>query len=132
MIDISIGSTARLGKSKTSTLWEVIKVEAGTGMVSLSKLGGDGYVNKYAHVDELRDVGERLLEVTLADCLALQTSVQNWGRTITDRARFFSNSGEVHDTVAKVADTSKRWHQAVQDYEAGVAQHYPHIVKKEK
>jgi len=132
MTDIRIGSTARLGKSKTSTLWEVIKVDTGTGMVSLSKLGGDGYVNKYAHIDELRNVGPRLLEVTLADCLALQTSVQNWGRTITDRARFFANSGEVHDSVAKVADTTERWHHAVQDYEAGVAQHYPHLITKEK
>lgn len=127
---IEVGMTCRLGKSKTAVLWEVIKVERKDEHVQLSKLGGDGYVNKHAKIADLKDIGERLLGVTLADCLDLQNRARKLGHSINDTARFFDNSDKVRTLTAQLTDTAERFHQAVAAYEAGVATHYPHLTKE--
>lgn len=130
MTTIEPGMTCRLGKAKTSVQWEVLKLGMTPGHVNLSKLGGNGYVNKTARIEDLKDLQPRLLKVTLAHCLDLQDSIRKLGHSINDTARFFDNSDKVRTLTAQLTDTAERFHQAVAAYEAGVATHYPHLTKE--
>ena len=128
---INLGDTCRLGKSKNGVLWTVIGKPDAEGMVSLSKLGGDGYVNKTAHVDDMRDVQPNQLETMLWEVLAYQEQVRGYSETIKDRARFFKGKDEVARLASLLLDSSSRLQDSVNSYHAGVIENYPEIAKKE-
>lgn len=130
MSTIEVGMTCRLGKSKTAVLWEVVKAESENGDVQLSKLGGDGYVNKWARVEALVDVQPRLLPVTLASVLEWQKKVRALGASLNDTGRFFDNSAKCVGLASKISAHTEAFRKAVAGYQAGVAEHYPHLTKE--
>ncbi|MGV2855373.1 hypothetical protein ACNPON_17485 [Glutamicibacter sp. AGC13] len=131
MNTIEPGMTCRLGKAKTAVQWEVIDFKPQSLTVQLSKLGGDGYVNKWSTVQELIDLQPRLLPVTLASVLAWQEKVRNLGASLSDTGRFFANSGKCVDLASKINAHTEGFHKAVAGDKAGIQEHYPHLIQKE-
>lgn len=131
MINIEVGMTCRLGKSKTAVQWEVIDFNVQSLTVQLSKLGGDGYVNKWSNPEDLIDLQPRLLPVTLASVLARQEKVRALGASLNDAGRFFANSVKCVALASHISAHTEAFHKAVAGYEAGIQEHYPHLTMKE-
>lgn len=131
MTIIEPGMTCRLGKSKTSVQWEVIKYDAKSLTVQLSKLGGDGYVNKWAKTEELKDLQPRLLPVTLASVLEWQATLRTLSASLADAGRFFTNTEKCLALASKIKANAEAFQKAVAGYNAGIQEHYPHLIKKE-
>ncbi|WP_417372983.1 hypothetical protein [Glutamicibacter protophormiae] len=130
MEEIEIGMTCRLGKSKTSVEWEVVAVLPDMERVHVSKLGGDGYVNKSVAPADMRDVQPRKLPVCLAHVLDWQTKVRNLAATVQDRARFFDSVAEVSTLSRQAANAADAFEKSAAGYYKGIAAHYPHLVKE--
>lgn len=131
MTTIEVGMTCRLGKSKTAVQWEVIGYAEAPNRVSLSKLGGDGYVNKTVNGEALLDLRPRLLEVALADVLEWQGKVRLAAQNLSDRSRFFSAAEECEAAGRKLAVYTEAFRKSVAGYQAGIIEHYPHVAPKE-
>lgn len=131
MTSIEPGMTCRLGKSKTSVQWEVIHYNAQSLQVQLSKLGGDGYVNKWANAQDLKDLQPRLLPVTLASVLEWQETLRALSVSLADAGRFFANTEKCLGLASKINANAEAFHKAVAGYNAGIQEHYPHLIKKE-
>jgi len=125
------GMTCRLGKSKTGVQWEIIHFDTSSLTVQLSKLGGDGYTNRWAKCEELNDLQPRLLPVTLAACLAWQRQVKNAAKNLEDKARFFNSATDCVARGKELATFTEAFQKAVNGYQAGIAEHYPHLIQKE-
>lgn len=122
--------TCRLGKAKSAVQWEVIGLMPSIDRVHLSKLGGDGFVNKSVSPEEMRDVQPRKLQVCLAHVLDWQTKVRNLADTMKDRARFLSSVEEVSSLGRTAANAADAFEKATAGYYKGIAVHYPHLVKE--
>jgi hypothetical protein len=77
-----LGSTCTVGSGKTR--WEIVKVEEG-GTFHLSKVGGDGYTNRWAKPDEVRNVQDRTLTNTLGDVLASRRDASDAAKLLSDQ-----------------------------------------------
>lgn len=132
MIEIEVGMTCRLGKSKTAVQWEVIGYLEAEQRVNLSKLGGDGYVNKSAALTEIIDLQPRLLDVCLIDVLEKQRSVRALASSISDRARFFAHAEEASTIGTSLCMETLKFRQAVDAYQYGIAEHYPHLTTQKE
>ncbi|MET4094590.1 hypothetical protein [Arthrobacter sp. UYCu712] len=67
-----LGQTCTVGNGKTR--WEIIRIEADTTL-HLSKVGGDGYTNRWAKPADLNNIKDRALAHTLGHVLlARQTA----------------------------------------------------------
>lgn len=62
----AVGMTCTYGTGKT--VWEIVKIQ-NDGTLHLSKVGGDGYTNRWARPDEIRNLKSQDIEVILATVL---------------------------------------------------------------
>ncbi|AYN57834.1 hypothetical protein HOU49_gp46 [Arthrobacter phage Eileen] len=77
-----LGDTCTVGSGKTR--WEIVKVEEG-GTFHLSKVGGDGYTNRWAKPDEVRNVQARALTNTLGDVLTARREAADAAKLLSDQ-----------------------------------------------
>lgn len=87
-----VGYTCTVGNGKTR--WEIISISQGD--VAMSKVGGDGYTNKWAKVDELTNVRPNDPEkVTLGQVLTARANLSTATRNLDDRARHHARPEEL-------------------------------------
>lgn len=122
-IEINPGVTARTGKSKAAARWEVLFVDGDS--VHLSKLGGDGYVNKRAKIADLLDVQEQRTSVTLATVIGLRDKVRAAGAAINDRARFMDAAPKLLQDAEDLKALTVALNAAWSNYRASIAEHHP-------
>lgn len=123
--DLSPGMTARIGKSRTAIQWEVLAFEG--HQVRLTKLGGDGYVNKSVAPAELNRIEPQLLEVTLGDVLAIKDELTRWNAALTAGLRSGLHPERVQKASTNILECTTRYTKAVHAYLHGVKKHYPHL-----
>jgi len=129
------GSTCRLSAAKGATVWEIQTVKPdlrGGWEVYLSKLGGDGFVNKSANVKDLLGLEPQKLDVGLYTVLHLRDEIRRQADSIRDAARFLNHAPKVHDATAQLFQTTEQWRKAVAAYWQGIETHYPHLDTREK
>lgn len=77
-----LGSTCTVGSGKTR--WEIVKVEEG-GTFHLSKVGGDGYTNRWAKPAEVRNVQDRTLKHSLGEVLDARRDASDAAKLLSDQ-----------------------------------------------
>jgi len=131
------GSTCRLSASKGATVWEIQHIDTrryggDKDSVYLSKLGGDGYVNKSAKIDDLLDLEAQKLEVGLYQVLALRDEIRTRTDGIKDKARFITQADKVLEMTDQLGSVAARLADANYAYWDGIQTHYPHLDTREK
>lgn len=101
------GSTCNVGKGKTR--WEVIATERDGSVLHLSKVGGDGYTNKWAEVHEVTNVQDSTLSVTLGQVLAAREQASKASTLLADQTRR-------HAKPAKLSELLKNTIQLTESY----------------
>lgn len=122
---LSRGMTARIGKGRTAIQWEVLAING--DQASLSKLGGDGYVNKTVRQDELNRIEPQLLEVTLGEVLAIKAELARWNEALTTGLRGGFHPERVQKASTQILEHTSQYAKAVHAYLHGVRKHYPHL-----
>lgn len=95
----TLGQTCTVGNGKTR--WEIIRIEADTTL-HLSKVGGDGYTNRWAKPADLRNIEDRALANTLGHVLLAR-------QTAADAAQLLAEQIKRHakpDTLRQLRDTA--------------------------
>lgn len=77
-----LGATCTVGSGKTR--WEIVKVEQ-DGTFHLSKVGADGYTNRWAKPDDVRNVQDQTLNYTLGDVLATRRDAADAAKLAADQ-----------------------------------------------
>lgn len=121
---LSRGMTARIGKGRTAIQWEVLAIEG--DRAHLTKLGGDGYVNKWEAPESLNRIEPQLLEVTLGEVLAIKADLARWNGALTEALRGLSPE-RAQKASTQILDATARYAKAVHAYRHGVKKHYPHL-----
>jgi hypothetical protein len=97
-----LGDTCTVGSGKTR--WEIVKVEQ-DGTFHLSKVGGDGYTNRWAKSDEVRNVQARTMTHSLGEVLTARqeaaAAAQHLGDQIKRHARPSALVKMLDDVIVK-------------------------------
>ena len=97
------GFTCTVGNGKTR--WEIISLSQSE--VALSKVGGDGYTNKWAKVHELMNVRPNDPDkVTLGKVLNARLKLVKATKALDDRARHHAKPEEITKLVRIVNDAA--------------------------
>lgn len=78
------GATCTVGTGKTR--WEIIRIEA-DGTLHMSKVGGDGYTNRWAKPDEVRNIQPQTMTHTLGAVLEARTAASAAATTLADQVK---------------------------------------------
>lgn len=98
-----VGYTCTVGKGKTR--WEIINISQGD--VAMSKVGGDGYVNKWAKVGELTNVRPNDPDLTtLGQVLAARENLAKATKELDDRSRRHGKPEEINRLLKIVTDAA--------------------------
>jgi hypothetical protein len=95
---ITPGATCNVGKGKTR--WEVIATEANGTILHLSKVGGDGYTNKWARPDEVNNVLDSTLSVTLGQVLSAREKASKAATLLSDQIRRHAKPEKLTELLA--------------------------------
>jgi hypothetical protein len=79
-----LGATCTVGSGKTR--WEIIRVEE-DGTLHLSKVGGDGYTNRWSKPDEVRNVQAQTIKHTLGEVLAARQEAAASAANLADQVK---------------------------------------------
>lgn len=91
-----VGFTCTVGKGKTR--WEILNISQGD--VAMSKVGGDGYTNKWAKVDELTNIRPNDPYVTsLGQVLDARESLAKATKALDDRSRHHAKPEEINQLL---------------------------------
>ena len=126
------GATCRLSRAKSATVWEIQTVNHEKNSVYLSKLGGDGFVNKSAYVEDLLDLEPQKLDVALYEVLDIKKQIEFYSASIKDKARFINQAEDVHHMASNLMHLAVRYRDANAMYWHGIETHYPHLDNRRK
>lgn len=102
-VTLQVGNTCTVGNGKTR--WEIINISQGD--VAMSKVGGDGYVNKWAKVGELTNVKANDPGLTtLGEVLTARERLAKATKELDDRARRHGKPEEVNRLLQIVTDAA--------------------------
>lgn len=79
---VQLGQTCTVGNGKTR--WEIIRIEA-NGTLHLSKVGADGYTNRWAEPADLRNIQHRTMDNTLGDVLTKRQEAADAAKLLADQ-----------------------------------------------
>lgn len=100
------GATCTVGNGKTR--WEIIRIEA-DGTLHLSKVGGDGYTNRWANPEDLRNIEAQSIAHTLGAVLEARTLAATAATTLADQVKRHAKPGTLVKLQSDVVVTSNRY-----------------------
>jgi hypothetical protein len=100
------GATCTVGTGKTR--WEIIKVQE-DGTLHLSKVGGDGYTNRWAKPDEARNVQPQAMIHTLGRVLEARAQAAAAATKLADQVKRHAKPAVLSKLQADVVVTSNRY-----------------------
>lgn len=101
-----VGNTCTVGKGKTR--WEIINISDRD--VSLSKVGGDGYTNKWAKAAELTNIRPHDPELTtLGQVLTARENLAKATKALDDRARRHGKPEELNRLLKIVTNAAAHY-----------------------
>jgi hypothetical protein len=102
----ALGQTCTVGSGKTR--WEVIR-HANDGTLHLSKVGGDGYTNRWARPEELTNLQPRTLTNTLGAVLDARTAAAEAAQNLCDHVKRHAKPAKLSELQGAVVVTSNRY-----------------------
>jgi len=101
-----LGQTCTVGSGKTR--WEIIRIEA-DGNLHLSKVGGDGYTNRWAAPADVTNVEARALTNTLGEVLAKRQEAADAAATLAEQIKRHAKPSAVAKLKADVEVKTNRY-----------------------
>jgi len=101
-----LGQTCTVGSGKTR--WEIIRIEA-DGNLHLSKVGGDGYTNRWAAPADATNVEARTLTNTLGEVLAKRQEAADAAATLAEQIKRHAKPSAVAKLKADVEVKTNRY-----------------------
>ncbi|MHC6592403.1 hypothetical protein [Arthrobacter sp. C152] len=100
------GATCTVGTGKTR--WEIIRVQA-DGTLHLSKVGGDGYTNRWATADEARNIEAQAVKHTLGAVLEARAEAAAAAATLADQIKRHAKPTQLVKLQSDVVVKSNRY-----------------------
>lgn len=100
------GATCTVGTGKTR--WEIIRTEA-DGTLHLSKVGGDGYTNRWAKADEARNIEPQAIRHTLGAVLEARAEAAAAATTLADQVKRHAKPAALVKLQSDVVVKSNRY-----------------------
>ena len=101
-LEPQVGMTCTFGSGKT--VWEIVKVnhnQDGTIRdLHLSKYLGDGYTNRWAQPDEIRNLKRQVLRVSLGTILDLREQAEKAAKHLQDTIRTKANAEKLDEVLS--------------------------------
>lgn len=110
----AVGMTCTFGTGKT--VWEIVKIENSGKQLHLSKVGGDGYTNRWAAPDEIRNLTPQTVKVNLATVLEKRAAAAHAAGVLGDQIKR-------HAKPAKVLELLHTSHRLADEYLNLYAEH---------
>lgn len=101
-----LGQTCTVGSGKTR--WEIIR-HANDGTLHLSKVGGDGYTNRWAKPEELTNLQPRTLTNTLGAVLDARAAAADAAQSLCDHVKRHAKPGALVKLKDAVVVTGNRY-----------------------
>lgn len=101
-----LGQTCTVGSGRTR--WEIIKIGQ-DGVLHLSKVGGDGYTNRWANPAEITNVQDRTLTHTLGEVLAKRHEAAEAAALLSEQIRRHAKPSAVAQLKADVEVKTNRY-----------------------
>lgn len=101
-----LGQTCTVGNGKTR--WEIIRIEA-DGNLHLSKVGGDGYTNRWAAPADINNVQDRALNNTLGEVLAKRQEAADAAVALAEQIKRHAKPAAVAKLKADVEVKTNRY-----------------------
>jgi hypothetical protein len=101
-----LGQTATIGNGKTR--WEIIRIEADTTL-HLSKVGGDGYTNRWAKPADLNNIQESTLANTLGAVLTAREAAATAAQALAEQIKRHAKPGALRKLRDEAIVTANRY-----------------------
>lgn len=101
-----LGQTCTVGNGKTR--WEIIRIEADTTL-HLSKVGGDGYTNRWAKPADLNNIEDRALANTLGRVLTAREAAATAAQALAEQIKRHAKPDALVTLQSAVVVTSNQY-----------------------
>jgi hypothetical protein len=105
------GMTCTHGSGKT--IWEIVRIDYDENnnpkQLHMSKAGGDGYTNRWATPDEIRNLTPRALKTSLGDVLNARTESAHAATVLAEAIKRHTKPGKLETLIRKAHESARTY-----------------------